>query len=52
MQHRTIEEELALTGSALSWTVGVSIEPVPHHRRRTVVIESPHGPRKRADGGQ
>ena len=49
MQHRTIEEELALTGRALSWTVGVSMEPLLHHRRSTVVIESPHGPLKRGD---
>ena len=49
MQHRTIEEELALTGRALSWTVGVSMEPLLHHRRSTVVIEPPHGPLKRGD---
>ena len=49
MQHRTIEEELALTGRALSWTVGVSMEPLLHHRRSTVVIETPHGPLKRGD---
>ena len=49
MQHRTIEEELALTGRALSWTVGVSMEPLRHHRRSTVVIEPPHGPLKQGD---
>ena len=52
MQHRTIEEELALTGRALSWTVGVSMEPLLHHRRSTVVIETPHGPLKRGDNAR
>ena len=43
MQHRTIEEELAVSGRALSYTVGVSMEPLLHNRRSTVVIERPRG---------
>ena len=49
MQHRTIEEELAVSGRALSYTVGVSMEPLLHNRRSTVVIERPHGALKPGD---
>ena len=43
MQNRTIEEELAVSGRALSYTVGVSMEPLLHNRRSTVVIERLRG---------
>ena len=49
MQHRTIEEELAVSGRALSYTVGASMEPLLHNRRSTVVIERPRGALKPGD---
>lgn len=49
MQRRTIEEELAVSGRALSWTEGVSMEPLLHTRRSTVVLEPVKKPLKRYD---
>lgn len=43
MQRRTIEEELAASGRALSYTVGISMEPLLHNRRSTVVLEKQKG---------
>ena len=39
MQHRTIEEELALTGRALSWTVGVSMKKLPSKVEEDLLAE-------------
>lgn len=49
MLHRTIEEELAVSGRALSYTVGVSMEPLLHDRRSTVVIEKTDIPLRPGD---
>lgn len=49
MQRRTIEEELAASGRALSYTVGISMEPLLHNRRSTVVLEKPQGPLRPGD---
>ena len=47
---RTIEQQLAAGDRALSWTVGVSMEPLLHARKSTVVLEPPNGPLKRGAG--
>lgn len=39
MRHSTIEQELEEQGRALIQTVGVSMEPLLHNRKSTVVIE-------------
>ena len=46
---RTIEQQLAAGDRALSWTVGVSVEPLLNARKSTVVLEPPKGPLKRGD---
>ena len=49
MSFRTIEEELARSGRAVSYTVGTSMEPMLHERRSTVVIEPARHPLCRGD---
>lgn len=49
MTHRTIEEELALNGRCFIQTVGVSMEPLLHNRKSTVIIEAKKEPLKRDD---
>lgn len=49
MSFRTIEEELARSGRAVSYTVGTSMEPMLHERRSTVVIEPACHPLRRGD---
>lgn len=39
MRHSTIEQELEERGRALIQTVGVSMEPLLHNRKSTVVIQ-------------
>lgn len=49
MTHRTIEQELAWNGHSFFQTVGNSMEPLLHHRKSTVVVESKQKPLKRYD---
>lgn len=49
MKHRTIEEDLAVSGHSFFQTVGDSMEPLLHNRKSTVVIEAKKAPLKRND---
>ena len=44
MTHRTIEQELALHGHTVVQTVGVSMEPLLHGRKSSVVLAAKQGP--------
>lgn len=44
MTHRTIEQELALHGRTVVQTVGVSMEPLLHGRKSSVVLAAKQGP--------
>ena len=46
---RTIEQELALNGRVFIQTVGISMEPMLHNRKSTVVIGAKKGPLKKND---
>ena len=41
MSYRTLEQELAEAGLAVSYTVGDSMEPLLHDRRSTVAVSAP-----------
>ena len=47
MNKRTIEKELELNGRCVIQTVGVSMEPLLHNRKSTVVIEKAEFPLKK-----
>lgn len=49
MVHRTIEQELLIRGKSFIQTVGVSMEPILHNRKSTVVIEKKNLPLKKYD---
>lgn len=49
MNKRTIEQELELNGRCVIQTVGVSMEPLLHNRKSTVVIEKVKFPLKKYD---
>ena len=49
MNKRTIEKELELNGRCVIQTVGVSMEPLLHNRKSTVVIEKAEFPLKKYD---
>ena len=49
MNKRTIEKELELNGRCVIQTVGVSMEPLLHNRKSTVVIEKVEFPLKKYD---
>lgn len=44
MTHQTIEQELALHGHTVVQTVGVSMEPLLHGRKSSVVLAAKQGP--------
>lgn len=46
---RTIEQELALNGRVFIQTVGISMEPMLHNRKSTVVVGAKKGPLKKND---
>ena len=49
MNKRTLEKELELNGRCVIQTVGVSMEPLLHNRKSTVVIEKAKFPLKKYD---
>lgn len=49
MIRRTIEQELAQEGQVMIQTVGVSMEPMLHNRKSTVVLAAKRGPVKEQD---